>query len=164
MRHILSTFLEKRLNYLPYKPRGSDPPQLNLSNKPQHVKTNKMTCAQRRPWSAWASAHSDQSSLGTLWLANASSGGQPRFWSDWADAQADMSLHWAHRSFVSFVVPGSNIFSKPAFSVTQLLNAIFGLVWFLFYCPSTHFRSFRARSVTLTILFLGKPPRQFTSI
>ena len=37
------------------------------------------------------------------------------------------------------------------------------LVWFLFYGLSTHFRSFRARSVTQTILFLGKPPRQFTS-
>ena len=35
--------------------------------------------------------------------------------------------------------------------------------WFLFYGPSTHFRSFQARSVTLTTLFLGKPPRQFTS-
>ena len=28
------------------------------------------------------------------------------------------------------------------------------LVWFLFYGPSTHFRSFQARSVTLTTLFL----------
>ena len=37
------------------------------------------------------------------------------------------------------------------------------LVLFLFHGPSTHFRSFRARSVTLTSLFLGKPPRQFTS-
>ena len=35
--------------------------------------------------------------------------------------------------------------------------------WFLFYGPSTHFRSFRARSVNLATLFLGKPPRQFTS-
>ena len=26
-----------------------------------------------------------------------------------------------------------------------------------------HFRSFRARSVNLATLFLGKPPRQFTS-
>ena len=33
------------------------------------------------------------------------------------------------------------------------------LVWFLLYGPSTHFRSFRARSVTLTTLFLSKPPR-----
>ena len=32
------------------------------------------------------------------------------------------------------------------------------LVWFLFCGPSTHFRSVRARSVTLTTLFLGKPP------
>ena len=29
--------------------------------------------------------------------------------------------------------------------------------------PFNTFRSFRARSVTLTTLFLGKPPRQFTS-
>ena len=35
------------------------------------------------------------------------------------------------------------------------------LVWFLFYGPSTHFRSFRAQSVNLATLFLGKPPRQF---
>ena len=35
-------------------------------------------------------------------------------------------------------------------------------LWFDFG-PSTHFRSFRARSVTLTTLILGKPPRQFTS-
>ena len=35
------------------------------------------------------------------------------------------------------------------------------LVWFRFYGPSTHFRSFRARSVTLTTLFLGKPPRLY---
>ena len=38
-----------------------------------------------------------------------------------------------------------------------------GLVWFLFYGPSTHFRSFRAQSVNLATLFLGKPLRQFTS-
>ena len=31
------------------------------------------------------------------------------------------------------------------------------LVWFLFYGPSTHFRSFRARSVNLATLFLGNP-------
>ena len=41
------------------------------------------------------------------------------------------------------------------------------VVWpcfrFLFYGPSTHFRSFWARSVNLATLFLGKPPRQFTS-
>ena len=37
------------------------------------------------------------------------------------------------------------------------------LVCFLFYGPLTHFRSFRARSVNLATLFLGNPPRQFTS-
>ena len=42
-------------------------------------------------------------------------------------------------------------------------NFCFGLVWFLFCGPSTHFRSFRAWSVNLATLFLGKPPRQFTS-
>ena len=42
-------------------------------------------------------------------------------------------------------------------------NGFFDLVCFLFYGPSTHFRSFRARSVNLATLFQGKPPRQFTS-
>ena len=32
-----------------------------------------------------------------------------------------------------------------------------------FYGPSTHFRTFQAQSVNLATLFLGKPPRQFTS-
>ena len=34
-----------------------------------HDKTNIMTCAQRRLRSAWATAQSDQSSLGTIWVA-----------------------------------------------------------------------------------------------
>ena len=37
------------------------------------------------------------------------------------------------------------------------------LVVLVFYGPSTHFRSFQARSVNPATLFLGKPPRQFTS-
>ena len=44
----------------------------------------------------------------------------------------------------------------------KMIKAKF-LVWFLFYGPSTHFRSFRVRSVNLATLFLGNPPRQFTS-
>ena len=47
-------------------------------------------------------------------------------------------------------------------TTTCLDDQWFGLVRFLFYGPSTHFRSFRAWSVILTTLFLGKP-RQFTS-
>ena len=39
-----------------------------------------------------------------------------------------------------------------------LQNFCFGLIGYLFYGPSTHFRSFWAQSVTLTTLFLGKPP------
>ena len=46
---------------------------------------------------------------------------------------------------------------------TLMPMLIWFLVWFLFYGPSTHFRSFRARSVNLATLFLGKSPRQFTS-
>ena len=46
-------------------------------------------------------------------------------------------------------------------------RAGFGRVAFVvvlvFYGPSTHFRSFRARSINLSTLFLGKPPRPFTS-
>ena len=67
--------------------------------EPQHLKTNKLTCA--------PSEHSDQTGhppslirvfpvdfMGS-WGPNHSSGGQQRVWSDWADAQADLSLHWA---------------------------------------------------------------------
>ena len=40
---------------------------------------------------------------------------------------------------------------------------IFVVVVLVFYGPSIHFRSFRAASVDLSTLFLGKPPMQFTS-
>ena len=55
--------------------------------------------------------------------------------------------------------------TKPAIwlCTKRRLRSAWFLVWFLFYGPSTHFRSFRARSVNLATLFLGKPPRQFTS-
>ena len=53
-------------------------------------------CVQRWLGSAWASAQSNQSSLGALWVAK-----DPVFlhadskdWSDRADAQADLGLHW----------------------------------------------------------------------
>ena len=48
------------------------------------------------------------------------------------------------------------------FILAQVLFSLILLIWFLFYSPSTHFRSFRALSVTLTTLFLGKPPWQLT--
>ena len=37
------------------------------------------------------------------------------------------------------------------------------IVKLVFYGPLTHFRSFPAQSVNLATLFLGKPPRQFTT-
>ena len=45
-----------------------------------------------------------------------------------------------------------------AISVATDRSSVVVLVWFLFYGPSTHFRSFRARSVTITKLFLGSLP------
>ena len=61
-------------------------------------------CAQRRLWSAWASAQSDQSSLCAQWVAK-----DPSFlhanspdWSNWADAQAHLSLRLAHTHVVAF--------------------------------------------------------------
>ena len=53
----------------------------------------------------------------------------------------------------------------PHHSCTYIVKSRNGfcLGWFLFYGPSTHFRSFRARSVNLATLFLGKPPRLFSS-
>ena len=47
--------------------------------------------------------------------------------------------------------------------ISILCSKTFWLVSWLFYGPSTHFRSFRARSVSLSTLFLGKSHRQFTS-
>ena len=41
----------------------------NYLFKPEHSKTNEMSCAQRRLRSAWASAQSDQSLLCAQWVA-----------------------------------------------------------------------------------------------
>ena len=56
---------------------------------------------------------------------------------------------------------------RPGLTTTHILRTSriflqFWLVVLVFYGPSTHYRSFRVRSVNLATLFLGKPPRQFT--
>ena len=50
-------------------------------------------------------------------------------------------------------------------SVAKRVPLIMILFWFDFCLTAIQhiFRSFRARLVTLTTLFLGKPPKQFTS-
>ena len=55
----------------------------------------------------------------------------------------------------------SKCYSTSKYKILLILLSL--LVWFLFYGLSTHFRSFRARAVNLATVFLGKPPRQFTS-
>ena len=66
---------------------------------------------------------------------------------------------------------------RPIFHGAMILLYILKIIWYmntilrdsvwfvliLFYSPLTHFWSFRARSVNLATLFLGKPPRQFIS-
>ena len=42
---------------------------INIQFQPPHGKTNKMTCAQQRLSSAWASTQSNQSLLCTQWVA-----------------------------------------------------------------------------------------------
>ena len=61
----------------------------------------------------------------------------------------------------SVVIEEKKIKHSPWAGADNLL----GLVWFDFcFTALQHiFRSFRARSVNLATLFLGKPPRQFTS-
>ena len=44
-----------------------------------------------------------------------------------------------------------------------MTNIRLSVIVLVFYWPLTFFMSFRARSVNLSTLFLGKPPRQFTS-
>ena len=51
---------------------------------------------------------------------------------------------------------------RGMFQMKFIYNIVF--VELVFYGPSTHFMSFRARWVILATLFLGKPPRQFTSL
>ena len=58
---------------------------------------------------------------------------------------------------------GAHIIRSTDTRILLSLCCFFLFFLFLFYGPSTHFRSFRARSVNLATLFLGKPPRQFTS-
>ena len=90
---------------------------------------------------------------------SATSCGQRRLSLDWEDAQAELSLRWTYISFcnnVGFVVLQLN--SGWNKTVKILLVGCVGVLQ-----PFNTFRSFRARSVTLATLFLGKPPRQFTS-
>ena len=47
--------------------------------------------------------------------------------------------------------------------IEMIINLQGWLVVLVFSGPSTHFMSFRARSVNLAMLFLNKPPWQFTS-
>ena len=48
-------------------------------------------------------------------------------------------------------------------ALDKALAVLVVVVVLVFYGPSTLFRLFRVRTVNLSRLFLGKPPRQFTS-
>ena len=50
---------------------------------------------------------------------------------------------------------------RVLFRARKLPCLVGWLIVLVFFGPSTHFRSFQARSVNLTTLFLGKLPRQF---
>ena len=85
---------------------------LSVLNKnmyePPHDKTNTMACA--------PSEDSDQPGhplslirpfavrMKEAWVLSYPLSAQRRLWSYWADAQADLSLRWAHRHFVGFVM------------------------------------------------------------
>ena len=71
------------------------------------------------------------------------------------------NLKWLKSEYLRFVKVGAYTCSK--YKVIDKGVLVVGVVVLVFYCPSTYFRSFRARSVSLSALFLGKPPRQFTS-
>ena len=91
--------------------------------EPPHGRTNKVTWAQRRLRSAWASTQSPwvfTVRIKKACILSYPLSAQRRLWSDWADAQADLSLHWAHIHFDGFVMRQ--------------------LIWFCrFYCaPSRH--------------------------
>ena len=92
-------------NVLPYLIKhimlySLDSPRRGNFNEPQHDKTNKMTCTQRRLRLAWASAQSDQclcyppeDTLDPILPTECTAKTLIRL----GDAQAILSLRWAHR-------------------------------------------------------------------
>ena len=84
-----------------------------------------------------------------------------------------VSLH-SQRHFKTHLLflPGVAEFKLDVIDPIILLQFLFPCIFYLtkwlvvlvFYGPSTHVRSFQARSVNLVTLFLGKPPGQFTNI
>ena len=77
-----------------------------------------MTCAPSEDRSAWASTQSDQSSLCAQWVAKDPSG-QRRLWSDWADAQTDQSLCWAHMPLCWFCHEVAHVCFQLWFAMTN---------------------------------------------
>ena len=139
------------------------------------TKPTKWVCAQRRLRSAWASAQSDHSLRcphDKAWVLSCSLSTQRRLWSDWADDQADLSLRWVHSHFVGLVMRRLIWFLIKQWSLLRWSSSFMKrcYLWIYESCccvcvlrPSTLFRSFRAWSVSLSTLLLGKPPKQFTS-
>ena len=93
------------------------------------------------------------------------------------DQTAPLGAVWSGSALFAQTYLSENLGSLQ-YSIFRMVTAIFfqrsysldfyslwkgWLVVLVFYGPSTLFRSFRTRSVNLSTLFLGKPPRQFTS-
>ena len=78
-----------------------------LSFEPPHDKTNKMACAHSekdRPGHPLNLIRVFAVRTKKAWVLSYPLSARRRLWSDWAGAQADLSLRWAHRHFVGFVV------------------------------------------------------------
>ena len=82
--------------------------------EPRHDKSNKMGV--RAVWSVFAVR------MMKAWVLSYPLSAQRRLWSDWADAQADLSLRWAHRHFVGFVM--SRLTSYRVTWHRMLLNVV----------------------------------------
>ena len=96
------TFYNQSQNRLPTE-KGLDGYYLKLAGVRQNQENG--MCAQRKLWSDWASAQSDQSAwrkLGSL----VSHWSDSEDWSDWVVAQADLSLRWRSCHFTGFVMRG----------------------------------------------------------
>ena len=140
------------------------------------------SCRQRRLWSDWVEAQADLSFhwahmpfccfFFMRWLISAVWFYHTDKWPKDADRMVNSGptsdcLIWVH------IVCSNMSVQKLSIITVSLTSSLFGtwlrfcvsliLVWLLFYGPSTHFRSFQVRLVTLTTLFLCKPPMQFTS-
>ena len=97
-----------------------------LSYEPPHDKTNKMTCAPSedsdKPGHPPSLVRVFSVRMKKVLFLSYPLSAQRRLGSDWADAQADLSLRWAHRHFLGFIM--RRLICRPRRARTRASKAV----------------------------------------